>query len=503
MGLSDKRANVYTSPPMPTNRLHSRTQILFIGALSVLLIGVSVQYSLKVLTPRKDGNTQSAILRWAQQIQAMEDGENIHAKYNYPNPPIMPQILWPLAKLAKVSPLAAALTWFYMKVALALVCILWAFRLVETPEQPFPAWSKALTVLLSIRPILGDLTHGNINIFILFLVMASLYAFSRNRNVLSGLLLALAIACKVTPALFVIYFLWKRGWGVLIGCAIGLVLFFLLVPSIFFAVQKGSLVDGWNANWDALTSWKKGMIDPYLERGEVTPEKENQSLPGVMTRLLTHAPSFSSWVDNVYTPLAYHNIADLDRGTIKLIVQLCQALFLLSMVFLCRAPIGQPGVPTTDIRRGWQLSAEFSLILVAMLMFSERTWKHHCVTLLLPFAVLCYGLAVWFPRKQRLAAGIAVGLAGLLILSTSSGVFGNESPKAQNTFDAMKVAVGPTAYMAAFEPAVESDATAELGIVPDSPGKYAQVYGAYLWAFLALLAGLSIMLRSNRTRRLI
>ena len=204
---------------------------------------------------------------------------------------------------------------------------MWAFRLVESPNQPIPAWAKALTIVLSIRPILGDLTHGNINIFILFLVMASLYSFSRGRDRLSGVLLALAIACKVTPALFVVYFLYKRAWGVLIGCAIGLVLFFFVVPSLIFAAQSGSLAAGWERNWSALTAWIDGMIVPYLVHGMVTPEKENQSLPGVLTRLLTHSPSFSAWVDNVYVPLAYHNIANLDSATIKRIVQGCQVLF--------------------------------------------------------------------------------------------------------------------------------------------------------------------------------
>src|SRR5205823_14206012 len=27
----------------------------------------------------------------------------------------------------------------------------------------------------------------------------------------------------------------------------------------------------------------------------------------------------------------------------------------------------------------WPLAAEFSLIVLGMLLFSERTWKHHCV----------------------------------------------------------------------------------------------------------------------------
>jgi alpha-1,2-mannosyltransferase len=339
------------------------------------------------------------------------------------------------------------------------------------------------------------LTHGNVNIFILFLVMGSLYAFSRGKDLLSGLLLALAIACKVTPALFIIYFVWKRGWRVLAGCTIGLALFFLIVPSLGFAVHTGSIVEGFRQNWAALTAWYDGMIAPYLVRGEVTPEKENQSLPGVLTRLLTHAPSFSGWVDGIYTPLAYHNFASLDSQTVKRIVQGCQLLFLLLMVFVCRSPIKAAGAPETDVRRGWRLAAEYSLILVAMLLFSERTWKHHCVTLLLPFAVLCYGLTPQFPIGKRRAAAIAAALAGLLMLSTSSGIFGDDAPKVAEKYEGLTVAVGPTAFVGA----AESDMTARLDLVPDSPGRVAQAYGAYVWAFLALLVGLFVMLACSRS----
>jgi hypothetical protein len=470
----------------PTERSgRSRAQLLFIVALILLLVGVSIQYSVKVLTPRKDGLTQSAILRWSKQIQAMEDGENIHEKYNYPNPPIMPQMLWPLAKLAEVSPLAAALTWYYVKVGMFVICVIWAFRLVESQDRPFPAWAKALAIVLSIRPILGDLTHGNINIFILFVVMASLYSFSRGRDRLSGVLLALAIACKVTPALFIVYFLWRRSWHTLIGCAFGLVLFFFIVPSLVFAAQEGSLSEGWHQNWSALTAWKKGMIDPYLIHGEVTSEKENQSLPGVLTRLLTHSPSFSTWVDNIYTPLAYHNIADIGPDAVKRIVQACQIAFLVLMVLVCRSPI-RPA----ESRRGWRLAAEFSLILVAMLLFSERTWKHHCVTLLLPFAVLCYGVAAGFAKSKARAAAATAAIAALLMLSTSSGVFGDDTPKVSRDYAGITAVSGTPAYVGA----VESDMMARLGLIPDSPGKIAQVYGAYVGSYLAILVGLSVML---------
>lgn len=455
----------------------SRARLGFYLALTVLFTAVAVQYTIKVLTPRKDGTTNSAILRWARQFEEMQDGENIHAKYNYPNPPILPQLLTPIFGLVEVSPVAGALTWFFLKLGMAVLCLVWAFRLVETPGRPFPEWAKAVAVAAAINPVIGDLKHGNVNLFILFLVMATLYAFSRGRDFLSGLLLALAIASKVTPALFVVYFAWKRAWRVLIGTAVGLVLFFLVVPSAVFAVQKGSAVEGARHNWAALTAWVDGMIVPYLVHGEVTSERENQSLPGVLTRLLRHEPSFSKYVNDVDTPLAYHNLADLDRSTIKRIVQAGQVAFVVLMVLLCRAPVRAAGQLPTETRRGWRLAAEYSLILVGMLVFSERTWKHHCVTLMLPFAVLSYGaFATGFSRRVRVVAqSTLVAAAALVLLPTTLEAFGDRTL---------------TDSLGTLAPKAEEI----LRLNPNSPRELSQVYGAYLWGFAALLTGLVTML---------
>src|SRR3954471_3361696 len=137
----------------------------FLLALVALFVALSIQYTQKVL---KD---KGAVTRWREQLLQWDEGENIWEKYQYPNPPIMALILRPLADL---SPLTGALTWFYFKAALALLCYHWLFGLVQRPDRPFPPWAKGLTVLLSIRPIMGDLSHGNVNIFILFLVVGAL-----------------------------------------------------------------------------------------------------------------------------------------------------------------------------------------------------------------------------------------------------------------------------------------------------------------------------------------
>jgi alpha-1,2-mannosyltransferase len=402
----------------------------FVAGILALFIGLSVQYSVKVLGHR------SAFERWREQILQMEEGTDIQQKFNYPNPPIMALLLEPFVQL---PPPVGALCWFYLKVVMALLAIHWAFSLVERPERPFPAWGKAVAVLLSLRPIMGDLTHGNVNLFILFLIMGTLYAFRRRRDFTAGITLALAIACKITPALLVPYFLWKRAWKALAGCGVGLVLFFWLVP--------GSLL-GMAENARYLHSWVERMILPYVVGGEVTTDHNNQSLPGLLQRMLTHSPSFSTYVDNKYTPVEYRNILDLPAGWVRWLVKGCMALFALTVLWCCRT--------STASRRSWRLAAEYSLILLGMLLFSERTWKHHCVTLLLPFTVLVYYLAACRPsaRLRWYLVGTLV-LVFVLMTTTSTGLV-NDLERA---------------------------------------AKLAQTYGAYIWAYLLLAAALVVLLK--------
>jgi hypothetical protein len=102
------------------------------------------------------------------------------------------------------------------------------------------------------------------------------------------------------------------------------------------------------------------------------------------------------------------------------------------------------------------LAAEFSLVVLGMLLFSERTWKHHCVTLVLPFSVLAYYLAAVRPAgafRWYLVATLAG--ATFLMASTASGL--SESW--------------------------------------DRVAKLAEVYGAYAWAFLLLTLALVVLLR--------
>src|SRR5438067_1353655 len=89
-----------------------RQRWLLLG-LGAFFLFVNIQYLLKVRLSDRDN--PSAIIRWLSQLQELREGHNIWLGHNYPNPPIMALILTPFALLPTA---AAALVWFYFKVAL-------------------------------------------------------------------------------------------------------------------------------------------------------------------------------------------------------------------------------------------------------------------------------------------------------------------------------------------------------------------------------------------------
>src|SRR5260370_5767743 len=131
------------------------------------------------------------------------------------------------------APVQGAMVWFGIKSVLAGLSVLLCLRMVRLGDRPVPSWVQGMIVLLSLRPIMSDLHHGNNNIMILFLIAAMLAAWRKGYDVLAGLILAYAIAFKVTPGLFLLYFAYKRSWRTVGSTALGMALFILNVPSVF------------------------------------------------------------------------------------------------------------------------------------------------------------------------------------------------------------------------------------------------------------------------------
>ena len=136
-----------------------------------------------------------------------------------------------------------------------------------------------MIVLLSLRPIMSDLEPRQQQHF------HPLPGRGHPHGLAEGLRRpgrpdpAYAIAFKVTPGLFLLYFAYKRSWRTVGATALGMGMFLLVVPSLFL---------GRAFNWTCLTTWWKHDLEPLRrERRLVRSQEMNQSLVGVISRLLT------------------------------------------------------------------------------------------------------------------------------------------------------------------------------------------------------------------------
>ncbi len=379
----------------PPDNLGRYARLAVWVALLGTFVGASMVYA------KKASEDRSAILRWLHQVREVKDGVNIWDGLMFPNPPIFAITLLPLTEL---PPMTAALTWFWLKVILTLGSIALVFRMVRQPDDrdPMPGWLQLTILALSFRPILSDLHHANNNLIILFLVVVSLTAWRKKYDVGAGLALGLAIAYKVTPGLFLIYLLWKRSWRAAGATCLALGLFLVIIPGVILSPEF---------NGECLSSWYHRILRPYAVSNFTGDAEVNQSMPGVLSRL------FCDQRGGRNDATEGLNLLDLDPVAVTRGSKILSIGFVGLLLYLCRTK--------ADRRSDPRLLGEFALVALTMLIVSERSWKHHFVTMLLPYTFLGYRL--WRHELGRVQWGVlATGLGGsaLLMLSTSTEVGG-------------------------------------------------------------------------------
>jgi hypothetical protein len=382
------------SAPGEQSRLERLSNWSFWGLwASIILIAAAFYYE-------KAADNRSAFVRWRPQVLKFWDGVNIYDKMIFPNPPIMPITLYPLMVLPTVG---GAMCWFVIKVALTTATLVMCFQIVRTRGHQIPPMFRSLVLLLSLRPILGDLHHGNNNLLILFLVVATFYAWRRGNDVLAGLLLGLATSYKVTPALFFLYYAYKRSWRTVGWGFLGMGIFLLIIPSAVVGPQF---------NRECLGLWWQRMVTPYVVEGASSPQEPNQSLAGLISRILTESSS-----QGRYGVHHHLNLASLSPSVVSYAIKAAACILLALLAVLCRTK-------TTD-RRDPRLLGEVALVVLTMLFVSERSWKHHYVTVLIPYTYL---VAEFFspgvgPRLRALMA-LSWALSFSLMASTSTEIGG-------------------------------------------------------------------------------
>jgi len=229
---------------------------------------------------------------------------------------------------------------------------------------PGPAWLRRLwlAVVISagasiwLEPITSNFAFGQINVVLMTLVIAD--CVPRRTPWPRGLLLGLGIALKLTPAVFLLYFLLRRDNR----AALTALASFAGATLVGFALA-------WNDSWEY---WTHTVL--HTDRIGETALNTDQNIAGALARLgLGEHDRFPLWVAACLLVLA-------------------------ATVWAMRRAL-RAGEPTV------------ALVCVALfgLVVSPVSWSHHWVWVL-P-AVLVTGILAWRRRNVALAVLSATGVA--------------------------------------------------------------------------------------------
>ncbi|MGQ0667979.1 MAG: glycosyltransferase family 87 protein [Nitrospiraceae bacterium] len=398
--------------------------------------------------PQNIGRHQTDFTVYTEAGAAFFDGRNPYLVTNprgwyYLYPPLFALLVAPLHGL---PPSWQGITWFLLNLLMIAGCIFECRKIAQRLQGPpeaehqadcrtFPAWIAGAAAVAVLFPLLDTLQRGQVGIAVLLPLLLGFRIISEGQGtlpwILGGSLLALPVAMKITPALPISILLLqqfaamvraerspisvRRFWHCLSGFTLGLVFFFLLLPTMLI---------GWNDNLRHLETWYTEVVanERLGESKNFTPESiRNQSLGNALDLLDKQVAN--SFTDA--TPAAPPIHPTTDKPIARTILMLTRALLVLVLIAVA-------------VRWHWDSgdtgrTAVFGLACAVSLPFSPISWGHHFVMLLpgmlfLPWAlsdanrsaakwlaILPAALSFGHYTTLELASGIAgrLGLFGI------------------------------------------------------------------------------------------
>lgn len=217
-------------------------------------------------------------------------GASVYLEHKDVSPYIYPPFFACLiAPLAFFGMEVASFIWYALSITLASLSLFMCFRFIFGREKiatvlgSIPLVPKALFLVVASGLLLDNLSMLQVNIMLIFLILAAIYFFKRKMDIPAGLFLAAAISIKITPVLFLIYFAVKREFRLCIFTVLWGIIFSLGVPSLYL---------GFGEALQGLIAWTNNML---LNSVSVAPNQntissmfnpENQSVAAFFSRLL-------------------------------------------------------------------------------------------------------------------------------------------------------------------------------------------------------------------------
>ncbi|MFB3879863.1 MAG: glycosyltransferase family 87 protein [Armatimonadota bacterium] len=277
-------------------------------------------------------------------------------------------------------------------------------------RKAVPVLAAALVAVYAV----DTLFLGQTNILIMALVYWAFLADLRGKQWVAGWPLGAAIAIKVFPVPLLVYFLYRRRFGVVASGVVASVLLLFVLPGA---------ARGFGRNAVEVREWADRVAAPFVSHGRAgdwgqhSLDFGNQSLPAVARRLLTRV---NAQVAAREGEAIYVNVAGVSERVANAVVVGLSLLLALGLAYAC-------GWGATD--DPFRKATEYALATALLLLTSALSWTYFFVMLLLPAAAAARLLG----EKERLgrwpvhllrASLIGLGVAAVLLASQHARAVG-------------------------------------------------------------------------------
>lgn len=130
------------------------------------------------------------------------------------------------------------------------------------------SWARiGVIVFLAVAPLHSNFLLGQVHLCMLLLLTLAAWFYLMDRDFFAGLLIAIAAALKIYPALFLLFFVLKRRWRATAGLACGLAASLVISASMFGVSAcrryfrevlpwglRGEIIDPYSTGWDSLNA---------------------------------------------------------------------------------------------------------------------------------------------------------------------------------------------------------------------------------------------------------
>lgn len=274
---------------------------------------------------------------------------------NYYYSPLFALLLAPFSTLPTIIP---QLLWIFFSYFLLYRTWILSMEYFDTLQltQKQQQWWLGITLVLSSRFILFDISHVQMTIFLLWATLQSIQWVQQGKNLQGAALLAFAINIKLLPLAFLAYLFYRKKFkGALFTCLFYVI--YLYIPALYL---------GWERNASLLHDWFS-IINPANKEWSIEAEDGPSSLVALIPVYLTDTSGVLSFK---------RNFINLNLEQVTLILNIVRLAFvLLTLAFLRTLPFKSI---SSKVRQYWEMCYLF--IAVPLIFPHQQVYAFMYIT---------------------------------------------------------------------------------------------------------------------------